>query len=397
MIHVCASHVHDRDAHTTVFDGGFISTSGDGIIGVTAPASTSDSILGDVEKRSESAMDATHCFSLDENDRDRTRSPYVSQVPYQGLWASQKVSTSVNMGDMPRISTPPIQEPSHRGVRPEGPWPAGFPTSTPAPPEKPSYPNATSSIPDGGFSMIARYRIVDGHGPGCGWVWSGQQSPVPHSKELHRAQTRTLLDAHHRVDSQARTYVENTLDWTAATMGAVPSVIAWNEWVHHYDSVVARWEKLRQDRYDIHRAWLSYVAAHDVWLTFDTRKAQATSTFNTQTTQCQHNNDAYAAWRRQWGAQYDAQQKAGAPQPTPSTVMVTPPPDPWNPSPTPTPSTIYVTPSPSASSSIPPPPTPCTSPPQRPAIIDEQKPAEPKPPAIPRDVTIPSSWPHPHK
>jgi len=383
--------VSDSGIMGAKFEHGFILIAGDSILGAqTNDNGLRDRLFDEYLKTVESTLPQSGCASVSAADESR-RSVYFDPNDFQGLLETKKIDPQVNTEYLPTVQGIGAKEIGNPyASQPEGPLPAGLP-ALPAEVAKPTVENAPATV--NSFTEEASYRIKDPVGPGCGWTWSAQNPIKYNQADLKTAEQNTLTKVQNDVNGKAQGYVDSKITWARLVALVAPQLDNWNRYVDSVNDVHGKWDKLVKDRQALRPAWDQYLSAHDLWKTFDARKAAAQDSYDKAQDQCLADRKAHDEWESEWGPaelkkKQDAwrqEQEAQSPQPSPSS----------NPTASPTPSPSQSSEPTSPMPTAPPEPTDCTSNPVRPAILDQQKPAEPAPPAIPDDVTVPDSWPKP--
>lgn len=371
-----------------VFPRGFILTSGDAIIGAyTVNDQVRDALLDFYLKNVESSLIESGCLALNSKADDATRNLFFSKDQYTGLKGITELESSVDTANLPTptgLKLTEIEDLS--AVIPEGPLPASFPTLPKITVQKPQIPAALKTETD--FKSSATYQIVDDKGPGCGWDWTAQVSPELDLKKLENERNNEILKAQGAIDGSANTYVSGKINWALQLAALAPNVDSWNVFANQTNTVHKKWQWLEIERSKIESAWRQYVVDHDEWLTFDQRKSDALKKFDEDFKKCQKDEKDLSDWNRDWKdiSEKQAKDKAKSEEDARDEEKNKP-----TASPTPTPSATTTEPS----VTVPPKPAGCDTPPVEPEIATQIKPEEPKAPIIPKDVTIPSSWPTP--
>lgn len=385
--------VSDGGIYGAKFENGFIFVAGDTIVGAqTADNGQRDKLFGDYLSSLEKTLPQSGCASVSGDDESK-RSIYFDPNSFQGLLETRKIDPQVNTDHLPTVQGIGAKDVSNPyATQPEGPLPASLP-KLPSEVAKPTVDNAPATV--NSFQEEAAYRVKDPVGPGCGWDWSAQKPLRYNEADLKAAKQNTLTKVQNDVNGKAQSYVDSKIKWARLVALVAPQLDSWNHYVEDVDSVHAKWDKLTKDRQALRPAWDQYISDHELWNSFDARKASAEQSYSDAQDQCLADRKAHDEWETEWGTDalkkkqdaWRAEQEAQKPKPSQA-----PSADPTaTPSPTPSESSEPSTPMPTA----PPEPADCTGSPVRPAILDQQKPAEPAPPAIPEDVTVPSSWPQP--
>lgn len=391
----CFGKLNPQTAGKTTFETfskGFILTSGDAIVGVTTVNdSTRDVLLDFYLKNVEPSLLESGCISLEVTAADANRNLFFNKDQYSGLEGSTTLTSSVEIGNLPTPTGLKLNEIENTSAEvPEAPLPANFPELPKNSIQRPQTPVAPKS--EGPFTADAKYRVTDDKGPGCGWSWTAQVSPALDLTKLAKDKNNSILKTQGAIDGGATTYVNGKLNWALQIAALAPSIDSWNTFVSQTNAVHKKWEWLDTERQKLEAPWRQYVTDHNDWLTFDQRKSDALKKFDEDFKQCQKDQKDLADWNRDWKdiADKQAKDKAQAESDAKNANKTSPTSSP-SATPTPTPS---ATSSPSTTV-IPPKPAGCDTPPTEPEILTQKKPDEPKAPAIPKDVTIPASWPTP--
>lgn len=388
--------IDEEFGKTAKFDNGFMITMGDAIVNVVTPDSNlRDELYKFYYDEMVSTLKETSCLDLDVANTDKARSFFYDPESYTGLKETTVVETRVNIKNVPTVSALTIDSINNPNATiPESPLPQDFPKLPENEVSKPKLPNPVED--QDSFKEEAIYNIADNNGPGCGWAWSAQKSPVYDLTALENEKNQTIIEKQGNVDKNAESYVESKIDWAVRTVQIMPSVDEWNKYAQSVNATHAKWTWLNDERDKLYEPWHNYVRDHNNWETFDKRKSDALKIYNDELQKCLDAQTLYDEWELEWGELY-AEQKASENAPT---TPEEEPEQPETPTPTESPSegpTAPPTPTqePEEPLDIPEPPENCTTPPERPAIIDQAKPAEPMAPEIPTGVTIPDSWEKP--
>lgn len=398
----------DENGSSVVYANGFYLTMGDAIVSVSVSNNeTRDQLLQFYSSRMPKTLKESGCYDLTTNANDASRSFFYDRDSYTGLKEKTTVETLEPLNNLPSPTGTEIRNiNTPDAVEPESPLPADFPALPEESVEKPSLPESVPTVDK--FAEDAVYNVADTNGPGCGWKWSGQEAPVYNLVDLESTKNKTINDVQNSVDEEAVEYTNSQKDWALQTALVMPKVNAWNGYAKSVNTVHERWAWLDAEREKLKAPWEQYVEEHDEWLTFDSRKAEATKKYNEELQVCVDKQDELLEWEEKWGDLW-AEQEAEKNNPTPATPPTpteTPEPeeptDPATPtespseSPTATPTaTPTPTEEPEEPVDIPERPEGCSVTPPRPAIMDQTKPEEPQAPTIPEGVTIPDSWEKP--
>lgn len=374
---------------------------GDALIALRAPLGMIDARFNKVMEVAETSLTESGCKALDADTDQSRRSMYYNKDAFTGLLVTEIVKTQVNLESLPNIKIPEITNIASPGKqKPEGPFPMDFPNVPENTPTKPSL----TSAPEVGsrFQKNVTYRVPDLDGPGCGWAWSGQKPTVEDESNLKAEQDAALRLAQEEINYNAQEYVDSVLSWARKSIILAPQSEQWNRHTDKVNKVHEAWQKLEYDRVAIKPLWDEFLRLHEDWRTFPQRQADADKLFSEAQDRCaadtqeldewnEENSElvedyllAYGDWEQseaQKLAEYEEElaewmslpegergERPVKPEPT------DPPNDPRDDR-----------------------PAGCEDVPERPAILDQQRPPEPQPPVIPEDVTIPYSWGQPRE
>lgn len=390
MYRQCFTHFSDDSSSSTKllkFDNGFVMSMGDAMVGVLTSDNTGrDKMISFYESEMRSSLLGSNCLSLSETAADATRSFYFNAARYKGFFKRQTVSTKVDINNLAVPQKITLASVDNDEVQqPEGPLPEGFP-KLPRTVQRPTIPSTVKTVDH--FDETAQYKIADENGAGCGWVWSGQTPPVYDTTKLADDKKDALAEAQQKIDSLAESYVSDKRNWAYQVMTVLPQADQWNAYVKNVNAVHSKWSWLNTQREIIEPAWNDYVAAHDEWFTFDARQKAASDSYDKALQKCKTEQDALTEWEKKYGNSTVQQPDSSEPESVPSPSAVTAPSSRPAPSAGPTPSSA-------PTSSVPPMPSGCTTVPERPLILDQQRGPEPTAPKIPDGATIPNSWPKP--
>lgn len=358
---------------------GFLITAGDGIVNVSAPEGLYDQTLAFYLSEVETTLSNSECASISSTSEDAKRSFFYNSSEYAGLREKQTLESTVDISALPSPSALEMSDIERMFVAvPEAPLPKDFPELPKATVQKPTLPNAPED--KDAFIADADYQVPDDIGPGCGWEWSAQKSPVYNLSELEEEREYTLRATQDNLNTNAKDYVKNKINWAVQVAGIAPSVDRWNAYANSVNKTHERWEWLNAEREALLPRWNDYIEEYEYWDSFDERKALATKEYEEAVKKCEADEKALEEWKEKWEKKAKEREEAEKKKPTPS------------PSPS---SSSSPTPTPSKSEDVPEKPEGCDTPPVKPEIIDVEKPAEPEAPEIPEGVTIPQSWKNP--
>lgn len=334
----------------------------------------------------EKTLEGSECVSFESKAQDASRSFYYAQEDYRGLDEKQTLEPEGNIDGMPSmlgIKRNVIDYPY--AEKPEAPLPKSIP-DLPSSMEKPDGVKSVKKQKKEDLSAVASYKIADIQGPGCGWKWSGQKSPVYDDTILSDGKKKSLTEAQDRADGNAEGYIDDHVFTAFDNADRAVSISNWNNYADKVNKIHSQWRKLRLARQQFYPQWSEYVSNYRSWESFDERKEDARKKYDDAVQRCDDADEDLRKWEEEYG------ERLRNPSPTP-----TPEPTPYDPFVTEEPEEV-VTPTPEETlEPIPPKPAVCSQRPARPSILDQEKPAEPVAPKPPKDVTIPNSWENPAK
>lgn len=352
------------------YKNGFLMTSGDTIVNVySVNPELLESVYTEYSHKLSESLKKSGCRNLFVNSTDSGRSFFYNREHYTGWLESLTLVSKINVKNSPEpTGTTPAEEPLVDVLEPEAPLPEGFP-QMPKDVEKPSVPVAPAIKEE--ISREIKIEKADPIGPGCGWEWSGQISPIFNKEALNNAANNLKITTINELDTEAIAYLDTRQAWVKSIINLFPSINSWNNYVGKIAEVKEKWYWLNASREELRPQWDAYMQAMDNYNSFDGRKNSAQSDYDKAVKNCEAEQKKLEAWEKE-------QEEA-------STPPVTTPPgqdgeDPITP-PTPAPTT--------------PRPPGCPIPPERPAILLQVPPEKPIAPYIPEGVTIPNSWPQP--
>jgi len=384
----------DDTAGVAKYDDNFIMTIGDSIISATTQNSEDrEKVLKFYMKEAESTLKDSGCLALNVTKEDANRSFFYDSKSYTGLKESKKLETDVKIDNLPTpTSIKRLTIKNKYASEPESPLPKDFP-ELPSEKEKPNLPDEVKN--ETAFEGTAVYKIMDENGPGCGWKWSAQNTPQYDEKDMLDNEKRTIADKQKEIDDKASAYVNKKLEWAFSIGLTAPKIDEWNTYVNKVNKVHKKWTWLDNEREKLRTPWYNYVDAHRDWETFDDRKDKASDQYDKKLEECQAKQDELDEWEDKWGdkAKEDKKDKEKNDNGNSDDDTTESPEDPDNPNPTEEPEPEPTETQEPPKENIPDKPEGCSNLPQKPAIISQEKPLEPKAPKIPEGVTIPDSWP----
>lgn len=386
------------------YDSAALMVAGDSIVGILADSPESrDSQLTKWLASLEETLPASSCVTVNAMTDESSRSLFYGEANYTGLQEIQTVETEVNMAGLPTVTGTQLLEISDVAKQePEAPLP---PTIQKQPKEvtRPTLTGAPRS--EGGFIVDASYLIADPVGPGCGWEWSAQRALVYDNAQLESDKNLTIEETQNAVNEKAQTYINSQISWARMAALFLPKADNWNKYVNKMNNLHATWAELDAGRAAFKPTWDAYLNELNNWKTFDARKAEALSTFETAEKACLAQNKTLEEWEKSSKKEEErlTQQKEAR-----ELELETFESD-WETKL----STLEGEDLTTAESEkaeelkliedrmkkedeervkFPAKPNACT-PPEKPSILNEEKPVEPTAPTPPENITIPNSWP----
>lgn len=372
-----------------VFDGGFLLTMGDAIVsgfGINNPSQQNEAVQFYARRLAET-LPSSGCKDLKSVQGSNVRSPFYSPELYQGLIQKQRIDTTIPVDSVPvpkSVNVGEIKNPNTQ--TPEAPIPSNYPALPKNEVKKPELPAPLEEKKAADFSQYASYNIPDDQGPGCGWEWAGQ-----HSLNYDREKMQQEADAHKKivqsdVDTVAKGYAEKHTEWAKQVAALTPAVDQWNSYSESVNAVHDKWIYLTEERAKIEDEWKEFITRYEDWYTFDDRREVAAGKYADVLQVCVDKQEAVSDWESEWGEK-SAEQIALRQMATETRENEDGEeeeifhPD-W----------LNEDERKILEETIPQRPEDCKELPERPAILDQQRPEEPVAPAIPSDVTIPDSW-----
>lgn len=337
------------------WSGGYMMTEGDAIVTIlVSDTSKQQSVAEKVMDAIDRKMTETNCLATDANNDSSSRSFYYDQKSYKGLTQQEQVSstkktvtlsTPQNLKDAGSIDAL-YQSPVVRVV-PESPLPANMQSSLPSSPQKPTI-GSTENTP---LSIgTIEYQVKDVNGPGCGWKWSGQQSPTFDQSSLTQTYNGIKKSAISGLDAKVLSYNSWASSYSLSTLWSMRFVNTWNQYTKSVNDITAAWNALDAGRNAFKPTWNAYLQSVYSWETGRLSRQTDQDTWNQTITDCV--TDKTNTWKSQ-------QTDTNA---SPSTDQS----NQWK--------------------------SDCESSNTKPSSLNGDYPSEPTAPAVPSGITIPSSW-----
>lgn len=384
----------DDGVQNAVFENGFITAAGDSIVAVLANSNEDrDRLFGEYRSDLGVSLPDSGCVTISANVDQAARSYLYGEDKYSGLLEDQVLDTQVKINNLPTFTGLSLSDIANiYAEAPEAPLPESIP-ALPGDVTRPTIANQPESVEE--FKKTVSYKVEDPEGPGCGWEWAAQRSPVYDEALLAAEKKDSIESGQISVDDEAQGYVSSRLTWARGSMLTALSADRWNIFAKKTNEIHSLWDKLNSDRAALWPAWETYVANFDLWKTFDARKAEAKKAYDKAVTECKAADDDLSKWEKEkvqyekdleqyekdkakWDEENEGESQSPSETKPRNAVKVDKEED-----------TEPVKPT------LRDKPSGCETKPERPEIIDQEKPSKPEQPSIPEDVTIPNSWPKP--
>lgn len=343
----------NTDDGTATFDEGFLIVRGDVVILGELEASSSD-LLEVMQETLPEELEEAQCANtavLDGHERNEHFYP----DEYTGLYETENIETEVEIGRYPQASFQTLDEIEDDVPEPDGPISSSLASMPSTDVDEPDLPEPLEED-DEVFEDVAEYQIVDSEGPGCGWEWTQSPEPEESVDELEALQAEEISSTQDAVDEAANDHVDERVDEARSQMMTTVSADNWNAYVDQVNAAHDDWEWLENEREEIRDEWEDYVEAYDYWDTFEERQQEADEEYREELNECTQANQDQA----EWDNEYDSEDSQGG-----------------------------------GGTGIPERPSGCDEEPEKPDILDEDRPRQPIGPDLPDNVTIPDSWPQP--
>lgn len=337
------------------WNGGYMMNEGDAIVSITTTDTSKQQDIGNkVMEAMDSLMSKTDCLATDPSNDSPYRSFYYDAKSYTGLTQQEQVSSTEktvslslpqNLRDAGSIDNL-YTSPTIRSV-PESPLPANMKASLPSSPTKPVV-GQEESAPLGIDTID--YQVKDINGPGCGWKWSGQSAPTFDQSALTAKYKQMKTSAIQSLDQRVLSYNSWASSYSLSTLWSMTFIDTWNQYTQSVNQITDSWNKLDAGRNAFKPTWTAYIQSLYSWETGRLQRQTDSDNWNTTIQDC------ITAQSNTWRSQQTD------PNATPSDTQN----NQWK--------------------------TDCESENQKPDSLNSTYPSEPSAPAIPSDITIPSSW-----
>lgn len=376
------------------------------------------------------------CLSFSSPREAITRNPYVNAEAYTGWEKGRKVTLNRNIAglnpgiidletpitgqsfalgkvpgenDIPLLSSIPGKTLEYKIVKvpktPLAPYPDILPDAVDKPKNKPKNPH----VPDS--SVTVSERVRDDDGPGCGWKFAGQAAPQFDDTAEKKAADDREQEAQTTMQNEQKTYYTQVADYIRDYESYALSVAAYKDYFDEVDEVRETWEEITRKRNAYREKLDKYYEDKEYRENFLKRQDDAQQKYNDDIEKCNaynedlgnYNDDLkedqerYEREKREWRErkiqEWEDNQPDPQPQPQPTegeTQAPLPPPVEEEPDIPENPPADEVKP-PGEDLDKPSMPDGISCPVQRPRILDQAVPAEPKVPAKP-DVELPYEW-----
>lgn len=284
-------------------------TVGDVIKEITVSDDSSVSLSDAVDFYAEYSIESLQreewvCYDLTPSADDSTRSFFYDYANYDGLHDSQELVNETNIDNLP---TPALVRNGNSGATnainqpeepdretPESPLPDDMEEETPREPSLPVLPSEFDFQED--FRETAVYEVSDWDGPGCGWSWSAQISPVYDEEMIEHNRNVIMTETQNEVERQADSYLDENHDYTLSVLKQDIVITDWNEWVDNVNSIHDNWQWLEEQRDILWDSWETYLANHDEWESFPDRQEEAQDNYDDAFEQCMNQREDVEEW-----------------------------------------------------------------------------------------------------
>lgn len=225
-------------------------------------------LVGQYDKEIQGILEGV-CLSLDVASNDAERSPYYSPESYTGWNKGRKVELSTR-----KTGLHPGMLSSAEGVSGNGlplgkvrrklgyeetitvpSWSLVTPPEEPLPPFEGSLPKPVSEpglVPESPqkrpTSVIIPERIKDLEGPGCGWAFTGQSSPLwDDAREKARANDEASK-AQKELQADYKAYLAEKAEYLDAWTAYYDAVMTYRKYAKEVKAVDEQWEELNEKR-----------------------------------------------------------------------------------------------------------------------------------------------------
>lgn len=363
---------------TLFYEDSFMMLVGDVLLNVkTNTPEEISALLNFYQDLLNSTLPESGCLSMKVVKEDRDRGFYNDISNYIGLLESVTVETEIDVEGLPTPTNLTFSEINPVRLEmnePEGPLPDDFP-KLPAEVVKPEIPFLMNDDKD--FRESAFYTIKDEDGPGCGWVWHGQKPPIFNSEVLEETRRESIQTMQMNLNNLAENFVKDNIAWNIKILHVYPKIQNWNLYVKRSEKVYSRWDWLNAERDLLAPLWYSYIGELESWETFDDRKEESQRAYDRAVKKCEEMNEELEEWEDEYGELFEEEEEEEE-EVTEDEEAEEDDEDEED--------EDIIT-------AIPPKPAGCTTLPEKPSILEMNKPAKPAPPVIPEGVTVPYSWP----
>lgn len=313
---------------------------------------------------------ASRCAAVDSTVADLARNPYVDLAGYRPLTSTVTVprpdvsdvvpAERRTLAPAPQATAPPSLTSISYFPDAPSPAPTAAPRSLPASLPRPSAP--VEPVAPTAAGEVER-AVVDERGPGCGWAFTGTVAPVFDVLAANDSYVSARAEVETAMVEAWEVYQADLASYYDAWNIFVSASAEWNAYAERVNEIADQWRAIEDARRDYRAALADYDDAVEAATSWDAARASAERVYATAVTECE------AA--------------AAAP---PASPPAAPPASPGQPGATPS----TDTPQPAR------PPEPAVPvvpqcPPERPEILDEQRPVVPQRPVPPSAAQLPTA------
>lgn len=244
------------------------------------------------------------CYDLTPSADDAQRSFFYDYANYEGLYDSEELTNETDISNLPSPAlvrdgndgaTSVIRQPENPDSEvPESPLPDDMDEETPREPSRPVIPSEFETQEE--FSETAVFEVSDWDGPGCGWSWSAQISPIYDEEAIEHNRNVIMTETQNDVERQAGSYLNRNHDYTLSVLRQDIVITNWNEWVDNVNSIHDSWQWLEEQRDILWEAWETYLANHEEWSSFPDRQDAAQEEYDEAIEQCLNQREEVQEW-----------------------------------------------------------------------------------------------------
>lgn len=256
------------------------------------------------------------CIALTAKESDITRNPYFSEKNYTGWNKGRKVNLDKNipginpgfiskenpisgkgyaLGFLPGENNAPVLESipgdkiSYNQVNLPNPPMKPYPDILPDPVKKPLKLPKAPKVPKEAVTVAE--RVKDDRGPGCGWAFTNQASPVFDDRAEKKAADERENKAQDKMQSEQVVYHGEVADYVEAYEKYAISVEEYKDYYDKVEKVRSEWQEIKDKRNDYRKRLDQYYADIKARKDFLERQEQAEKDYEKALDECEAFND----------------------------------------------------------------------------------------------------------